>query len=69
MLVSVCGPGSRVIAKFSHFTQNEYFRINLTHGECIGKIQEPLHGRIFKFLLHLDKNGEKEIGMTRVTVL
>ena len=68
-LVPVCGPGSWVIVKFSYLTQIEDFRKNSTHGEYIKKIQEASHGRIFPFLLHLDKNGEKEIGMTRVTVL
>ena len=52
--------------KFSHFTQIEDFRKNSTHGEYIDKIQEASHGRIFTFLFNLDKNGEKEIGMTRV---
>ena len=68
-LVPVCGPGSWVIAKFSYFTQIEDFRKNSTHGEYIDKIQEASHGWIFTFLFHLDKNGEKEIGMTRGTVL
>ena len=58
-LVPVCGPGSWVIVKFSYFTQIEDLRKKSTHGEYIDKIQEPSHGRIFKFLLHLDKNGKK----------
>ena len=40
-----------------------------TYGEYINKIQEASHGQIFTFLFHLDKNGEKENRMTRVTVL
>ena len=68
-IIDSLGPGSWVIAKFSYFTQIEDHRKKLTYGKYIDKIQEASHGRIFKFLFHLDKNGEKEIGMTRVTVL
>ena len=32
-LVAVCGPGSRVIAKFSYFTQIEDFRKKLELGQ------------------------------------
>ena len=36
-LVPVCGPGSWVIAKFSHFTQIEDFSKSLTHGDYLEK--------------------------------
>ena len=47
---------------------DEIWERESTHGEYIYKIYEVSHGGIFKFLLHLDKNGEKEIVMTRVTI-
>jgi len=36
-LVPVCGPGSWVIAKFSHFKQIGDFRKNFTHGDYLEK--------------------------------
>ena len=55
-LVPVCGPGSRVIAKFLDFTQIEDFREKLFIANFFRVFVETPHGQIFYLSIQGNKN-------------
>ena len=66
-MVPVCGPGSRVIAKFLDFTQIEDFREKLFIANFFRVFVKTPHGQIFDLSILENKKCGIDIARTRVS--